>query len=215
MKKLTTLVLIVLLFASSAHAQLRFGIKCGANASSLSTTSSVIDQVKAATSYQAGVLMQLKLGGFAIQPELLYSIKGGDLRNANLSPQLAALTQNADEIKYKTQNIDIPVNFQFGKSFGPARIYAQIGPYVSFQLGAALNGDVKLYDTVDETFEFNKYDWGVGLGVGAELLGFQFSFKYDFGMNEVGKETGISDINVNPFNEMKNRNLNVSLAYLF
>lgn len=218
MKNLTIVLLVVFLFSGVANAQLRFGIKGGANVSSLSTTSSgIIDQVKTASSYQAGVLMQLKFGGFAIQPELLYSMKGGDLRNAISSPKLAELTQNAMNLNYETQNIDIPLNFQLGVGVGPARVYAQAGPYVSFLLGSALNGDVKLYDSVNDTFEFNKYDWGIGLGAGAELLGFQLSVKYDFGMKSVGKETILNSHadNVNPFFEMKNRNLNISLAYLF
>jgi len=222
MKKLTTLVLSVFLFASVANAQLRLGIKGGLNTSSLSTTSSIIDQVKTASSYQAGVLLQLKFGGFAIQPEVLYSIKGGDLQNVKTSDVMKLAfggeANTPTTATLKTQNIDIPLNFQFGMGFGPARVYAQAGPYVSFQLDAALNGDTKLYDTVDKTLEFNKYDWGIGVGAGVEILNLQLSLKYDFGMNEVGKPFSLNSLypgNLNPFNDMKNRNLNVSLAYLF
>ena len=219
MKKFTTLLLAVFLFAGITNAQIRFGVKGGANISNLSTTSGgMIDQVEAASSYQAGVLMQLKFGGFAIQPEILYSVKGGDLRDVASSPKLSELTNNASELDYKSQNIDIPLNLQYGIGLGPARVYAQAGPYVSFKLGAALNGDVKLYDKVDGSLEFNNVDWGIGLGVGAELFCFQLSVKYDFGMTTVGKETITSSTtnkNVNPFFDMKNRNLNVSLALLF
>jgi hypothetical protein len=224
MKKLTVLALAVFLFAGVANAQLRFGVKGGLTVSSLSTTSSAIDQIKGASSYQGGVLMQLKLGGFAIQPEILYSVNSSDLLDAtakgNAQSQMLerALGKAVTDLNYETQNIVIPLNLQLGMGLGPARVYAQAGPYFSFQLGAALNGDVKLYDTVDETLKFNKYDWGIGLGAGVELLGLQLAAKYDFGMKPIGQETvksQLSEVNVNPFFNMKNRTLNVSLAYLF
>ena len=105
-----------------------------------------------------------------------------------------------------------------GKDFGPARVYLQAGPYFSFLVGAALDGDVATYDEVDKALKFNNFDWGIGMGLGAELGSFQLSVKYDFGMTPVGDKTITSsqyNINMNPFYEMKNRNLNVSLAYLF
>jgi len=219
MKKFSILVLVVFIFAGAANAQLRFGIKGGANFSSLSTPSSEIDQVKAATNYQAGVLMQVKLGAFAIQPEILYSMKGSDLQNATESAKLKKiLVDDYSSLKYETQTIDVPINLQLGKDFGPARVYLQAGPYFSFLVGAALDGDVATYDKVDKELKFNNFDWGIGMGLGAELGSLQLSVKYDFGMTPVGDKTITSsqyNINMNPFYEMKNRNLNVSLAYLF
>ena len=219
MKKVTTLVLVVLLFAGVANAQLRFGFKGGLNVSSLSSTSSVIDQVKAASGYQAGVLMQLKLGGFAIQPELLYSVRSSDMQISADEPKLRDYIGSVASLDYKTQNIVIPVNIQLGSEIGPLRVFALAGPYVSFQLGGALNGDVKLYNTVDENLKFNKMDWGLGFGLGAELFGLQLSAKYDFGMIPAGKEFILNSSqntpNLNPFNDVKNRNINISLAYLF
>jgi len=216
MKKLVTLVLAVFLIAGTMNAQLRLGLKGGANISGLSTTSNLISDVKSASAYQMGLMLQLKFGGFAIQPELLYSMKGGDLRNVAESPKLSDLTNNVATLDYESQNIEIPVNFQFGLEVGPARVYAQAGPYVSFLLGGALNGDVKLYKTVNETLEFNKYDWGYGFGAGAELFGLQLAIKYDMGQATVGKQIkNFADPNINPFFNMKNRNLNISLGYLF
>jgi len=219
MKKIITLILLVFLFTGVSNAQLRYGIKGGLNVSSLSTSTSAIDQVKAASSYQGGVLMQLKLGGFAIQPELLYTIKSSDLHiPTGEAPKLREYIGTVTSLNYETQNLEIPVNFQLGMDFGPARVYAQAGPYVTFALSGALNGDVKLYDTVDENLAFNKFDWGFGLGAGAEIFGFQLALKYDFGMNPAGEETFTnSNIkkNMNPFYDMKNRNLNISLAFLF
>jgi len=219
MKKIITLILVVFLFSGITNAQLRYGIKGGLNVSSLSTSSSAVDQIKAASSYQGGLLMQLKLGGFSIQPELLYTIKSSDLQiPTGEAPKLREYIGKVTTLNYETQNIEIPVNLQLGMDFGPARVYAQAGPYMTFALAGALNGDVKLYDTVDKNMAFNKFDWGFGLGAGAEIFGFQLALKYDFGMNPAGQETFTNSnikVNMNPFYDMKNRNLNISLAYLF
>jgi Outer membrane protein beta-barrel domain len=216
MKKLTTLVLAIFLFAGVMNAQIRFGIKGGATSSSISTETRFVDQMKSASSYQGGVLLQLKLGGFAIQPEILYSVKGSDFRNVT-SSKLADLTGGFGKLNYETQNIDIPINLQLGWDLGPARVYAQAGPYFSFLLSGALNGSTKVYDTVDKELEFNKYDVGLGIGAGAELFGFQLALKFDYGMKDVAKKKILTatNVNVNPFYEAKNRTVNVSLGYLF
>lgn len=229
MKKIKALVLVVLLCAGAANAQLRYGVKAGANISGLSTTSKLIDDVKTSSFYQAGVFLQWKLGNFAIQPELLYSVKGADVSNPlitsgvnegeNVCGPLAALTDYSTKLNYKSHNIEIPLNLQYGKSIGVARVYAQAGPYISFKVATVLEDAETGKDyaaAVDDALKFNKVDYGVGLGAGAELFQFQLSLKYDFGLNAVGKETLNSfDTNLNPFYDMKNRNLNISLAYLF
>jgi hypothetical protein len=227
MKKITALALIVFLYVNAMNAQLRFGVKAGANISSLSSTSDLINNVNATLNYQAGVLMQLKLGNFAIQPELLYNVKGGELENPiiagnndNKSGPLGSLTGYATKLDYRTQNIDIPVNFQYGMDYGAAHIYAQAGPWLSFQVAASLKdaaNNTGCYTAVNDAFGFHKVDYGIGLGVGAEYHNVQLSVKYDFGLNEVGKEklSSLSSKNLNPFYNMENRDLSISLAYLF
>lgn len=223
MKKFTALALAAFLCVSLTNAQLRFGVKAGANISDLYSTSNLINDVKAASYYQAGVLMQWKLGNFAIQPELLYSVKGAELRNAigtsSYSGPLAALTDESTKLNYKTQNIEVPLNLQYGMGFGPAHVYAEAGPYISFQVATALEdaeSGKDFYSEVNKNLTFNKIDYGIGLGVGAEFMKFQLSLKYDFGLKTVGKEyTNSWGTNLNPFYDMKNRNLNISLAYLF
>ena len=227
MKKLMALALIVFLSANIMNAQLRIGVKAGANISSLSSTSDLINNTNATLNYQTGVLMQLKLGNFAIQPELLYSVKGGEMENPivektgdNKSGPLGALTGYATKLDYRTQNIDIPLNFQYGMDFGTARVYAQAGPWLSIQVAASLkdaSNNTGCYTAVNKSFGFNKVDYGLGFGAGAEYHNFQLSVKYDFGMNEVGKEylSTYSSTNLNPLNDMKNNDLSISLAYLF
>jgi hypothetical protein len=208
MKKITLMALALLLCASASNAQIRFGVKAGANMSNFSTESNVIDQVKGATNYQFGLLLQAKAFGFVIQPEVLYSVKSGEFNNSTLSGILSGT-----DTEYQSHNIEIPVNLQFGLEMGPARVFLQGGPYVSFLAGALINGSSDDYETVKEYI--STFDYGLGLGAGVELLRFQLTAKYDWGLSPLGKEQLLLGENVNPFNELKNRNFNISLAYLF
>jgi len=220
MKKLMILTLTLFLFAGTVEAQLRFGVKGGANVTDILTKNSLIDEVDVAFHYQFGLVAQYRLGDFAIQPELLYSEKGGTLKNAKASSYLtssADLSAENPDICFVSKNIEIPVNLQYGIMFGKTRVFAQAGPYVSFMLDGLINKDKDVFESVNEEFEFNKFDFGLGFGAGVESHHFQLSAKYDYGLTPIGKETlnPVSEVNINPFFQMKNRNLSLSLTYLF
>lgn len=208
MKKSILFALAMFFFSTISNAQLRFGVKAGTNLSNFASASSVLDQVKGATNYQFGVLFQAKAFGFAIQPEILYSVKSGQFSNTKASDIISGT-----DIEYQSNNIEIPVNLQFGLDMGPARIFLQGGPYVSFLTSALVNGSVDTYDRIKENM--NTFDYGVGAGVGAEVMNLQLTVKYDWGLSKLGKESMLAGENVNPFNELQNRNLSISLAYLF
>jgi hypothetical protein len=208
MKKVLVLVLGILIISSVASAQVRFGVKAGANLSNFSTKSSFIDQVKGATNYQFGVLFQAKALGLAIQPEVLYSVKGGDFNNSILSGLFSGT-----DTKFRSQNIEIPVNIQYGMDAGLARVYLQAGPYVSFLTGALINNSADEYENVKDNV--STVDFGLGAGVGLEVLGIQLAVKYDWGLAKLGKEMMVLNNNINPFNELQNKNLSISIGYLF
>lgn len=78
MKKFITLALALIMTASFAGAQSRFGIKAGLNFNTLEdvTQSGSVDNAwKSQTGYHFGIAWQIKvpLLGIALQPELLYS----------------------------------------------------------------------------------------------------------------------------------------------
>jgi len=214
------LALAIFLLAGVSQAQLRYGVKVGANVTNFKTDNALIDNVNMAPGYQLGVLMQYKFFGFAIQPELLYSEKSVTLKDANASAYLttyANLSAEDPDMKLSLKTIEIPLNIQYGIKLGKTYVYAQGGPYVSFLLGGSINGDKDAYKNVNNHFEFNKVNYGLGAGAGVEYKKYQISARYDFGLNPVGKETlnSISEANMNPFYDMKSRNLSVSVAYLF
>jgi len=221
MKKLTMLALVLMMFASVANAQLHYGIKGGANLTDIRSKNDLIGTVDKAIRYQVGFLMQYRLGNFAIQPELVYSEKGGTLKdvypNSSYLTAGASLNKSNPDISLVTKNIELPINFQFGLDIFKIRVYAQAGPYFAYRIGGTINDKKDFYTTVNDVFEFNKFELGLGAGGGFEYKKFQLSARYDFGSTPVGKQylNQISNVNINPFYEMKNRNLSVSLAYLF
>ena len=230
MKKIASILMVLsLLAAVPAQAQLKFGVKAGANIASMSGHSSddLLNSVKNAASYQAGVLMQVGFGKFAIQPELIYSVKGASLSNNGSNSVLnayGALTGNTvpNSLELQSSYLELPINLQYGFSLGSlARVYVQAGPYASYLVADKLKSDDNgFYDAYKQTLEelggdpLNKLDYGVGVGAGVEVLFLQLAVKYDFGLAEM-KEVTAAGADVNLFSGLKNRNLSISLGFLF
>jgi hypothetical protein len=215
------LVLLLLLASSlAAFSQFRYGLKAGVNYSDLSvttgSTATLIKNVDAITSWRGGLMAQYALGDFAFQSELMFGIEGGDLLNT--SPGSGKLTQmlstSSSLVSFRSQNLQIPLNVQYGHDFGGIRVYGLVGPYVNFNLGGTLNGSSDLWGVVEDEWGFNKVDMGFGAGLGAEVKKLQLTLRYDFGGTEIGKKSNSTHV-PNPFFNMKERNLSLSLGYFF
>lgn len=222
MKKLT-LVLLMLSVALVSSAQFRYGIKAGINYSDLSVKSgsasaTLVKVVDPIPSWRAGLVGQYKLGDFAFQSEMMFSVEGGNLENANPgSAKLASMVGSDKTVAYRSQNLIIPLNLQYGRDFGIIHCYASVGPYVSFLLSGTINGETSLWSDVQDEWGFNRADLGFGAGLGAEIKNFQLAFRWDFGGTEIGKKATTSHVttNLNPFFDMKEQNLSLSLGYFF
>jgi hypothetical protein len=216
MKKNLVFVCVMLLAVITSQAQVRFGLKAGANINSLSASvDDMVDQVKGATSYQFGVLFQAKAFGFAVQPEVLYSVKSGLVDVDDLLVQ--AYLGTTDEVMFTSQNIEVPLNLQYGLDLGLARAYLQAGPYVSFVAATLIDGEADFNENLKGSFK--SFDFGAGVGAGIEVLNFQLAVKYDWGLGKIGEATIPTSVpNVttdNPFSKLSHKTLSVSLAYLF
>lgn len=222
MKKLT-LVLLLLCATLVANAQFRYGIKVGANYSDLSvttgtTSATLIKTVDAVPAWQAGFMVQYKLGDFALQSDPMFSVEGGDLLNSNPgSAKLTTLVGAGTTVTYRSQNIVLPLNLQYGRDFGHMHLYALVGPYLNFLVSGTINGETSLWSAVQDEWGFNRVDIGIGAGLGAEIKNVQLTLRYDFGGTEIGKKVTNSHVstNLNPFYDMKERNLSLSLGYFF
>ena len=166
-----------LLIAVSAHAQ--FGVVAGIT-SSQSDIKAAIGDVKNVAQYHVGVTYKLDLGLIAIQPSILYNMKGTKLGDIT---SVGAVT--ADDIEYKTGYIEVPVQLQAGLNLGVARIYGFAEPFV----GYAITNNVKVSTTDIKGSWDNvksRLEYGVGLGVGVELIKHvQVSAKYFWNMGSM------------------------------
>ena len=194
-----------LLVAVSAHAQ--FGIVAGVTSSKTNFKDAVAD-VKNITQYHVGVTYKLDLGLLAIQPSILYNMKGTKL-------DVAAADIASAEIDYKTGYIEIPVQLQLGINLGLARIYGFAEPFIGYAISnaATLSGqDLKAdWDNVKSRLEY-----GVGLGLGVELIKHvQVSAKYFWNMGDMyGTSLSFAGI-TKTIGEQKASGIAASVALLF
>ncbi|MBQ6087866.1 MAG: PorT family protein [Bacteroidales bacterium] len=217
MKKAVSLVLTALLLAlaTGASAQVRFGVVGGIT----SSTSNVKDfKASSVSLYHVGATLKVPLGGFlALQPSLLYHMKGAALDD---------ILGNASNAKFETKTgyVEVPLQIQAGMKIGPVRPYVFGEPFIGF--GLTNKSSETLQQTLENKWEdanINRWEYGLGLGAGVELLGhIQLSAKYfwNFGslVNDENKisASAIGETVRYAFKDGKNFNgLTISLALLF
>ena len=196
-------VIATLLIAVSAHAQ--FGIVAGVTSSKTNLKDAIAD-AQNITQYHVGVTYKMDLGLLAIQPSIIYNMKGTKLNVAELT---------STELDYKTGYIEIPVQLQVGLNLGVARIYGFAEPFIGYAISnaATLSGqDLKAdWDNVKSRLEY-----GVGLGIGVELIKHvQVSAKYFWNMGDMyGTTLSFAGI-TKTIGEQKASGIAASVALLF
>lgn len=121
MRKSILLLVIASLFVSKSSAQkspiFKFGLKAGINYANLNGSDI---NTSALTSFHAGIVTEIKVFKyFAIQPELLYSTQGAELKDLG--------TQFKNELGY----IAIPILAKFSLN---DQLSLELGPQASFLL---------------------------------------------------------------------------------
>ncbi len=176
--------------AIGANAQV--GVIAGLTSSHTNVKSAVGD-AKNINQYHIGLAYKLDiLGIVAIQPALIYNMKGTSIKD------ISGVSGVEGTVDYKTGFIELPVQIQAGKSLlGLARVYGFAEPYIGYAVSnqttyKALSVEVKKngWDNVK-----NRLEYGVGIGVGAELLKrVQVSARYFWDLGNVYGDDGSSDV---------------------
>lgn len=188
MKKVLIIVLISFLSGSFAHAQ--FGVKGGLNVAELTGRTGESSSYKAF--YHVGVFYQANvLGPLAIQPEVQYSLAGGNLKSA--------FSNYDTELRYLT----VPILAKL--TLGP--VFVEAGPQFGVLLGADQSGKMQIglapdgtpdYGNVSRpaTGSFKRSDFSVVGGVGLRLAGnFSFGGRLVAGLNDINDVKELSGIN--------------------
>lgn len=174
--KQTLLIFALLLATVSAADAQSIGIRAGVNYSGFSGDDSFASDRM--FRYHAGITSKFFLTTdefFAIQPEVLLSLKGGE--------------SDDDDFKVKITYIDVPVLAHINA--GP--IYFEAGPQVSFRIG----GDIEMNGTniVDDLDDFKRTSLGyaAGLGFAAGSSGLTVGVRYNGDISKLYDNDDISD----------------------
>ena len=165
MKKIF-LILILLGSFSVAQAQLRIGIKAGANFANLEGIS--LD-TKMKTGFHFGAIAELKLpGSFALQPELLYSSQGADVNEEAFK-----------DIQYDYITVPVLLKYYLVKDL----INIELGPQFAF----LVNDNVDLEDS--STFDFAALG-GVGVDLGKSFF---VQGRYVLGLTDASADADVTN----------------------
>lgn len=182
----------------------QFGIKAGANISSISKDG--YDDVKSKVGFNAGVFMNAPLSEqFSIQPEVMYSQMGAKTEGQVLGNKYSSTL--------KLDYIAVPVMFQFKAT---PQFYIEAGPEFGFLVSAKAKGEVNGNSdttTLDKD-NFNSFNMGAGLGLGYDFTkNIGINARYVAGFTDINKNGDTSLDNSD--NKNRNNTFQVGLNYKF
>ena len=181
MKKIAIVAAIAALaFGINSNAQrfdyTRFGLTGG-----VTSSSSKIKDVttKSISMYHAGLALEIPLGaGFAVQPELLYQVKGLSLDKIADS----SFKEVGESFEAKVGFIELPIQIQWGPDLVAFRPYAFAEPFIGYQISSSGKGEASSLNK-----ELQKVEYGMSLGAGIDIWQLQFSAKYFWNFGSVYK----------------------------
>ncbi len=202
MKKLIIVLLVLFVSSVSSNAQSGLGIKAGLNFNTMSDLeygNIKEDIFKKNTGFHVGVLYKFDLAlGFVIQPELLYTQKGGTI-------DMSKLESGVKDIDMKSHYLQLPVNIQWGLNLMLIRPFVMVTPYLNYHISSDNDADFIKWDQ-------KKLGYGVGLGAGMDIWKFQITGRYNWDLGNASKFEwdGLQTVKGG-----KNRSFELSLAFLF
>jgi hypothetical protein len=207
--KLVILLLISMLTSSMSFSQARFGIRGGINSSKMNSSTEVNTgdyKIKcpnySVIGYHVGLISQINLFGFFIQPELLYSHIHNDLNVYDLN---SANPNEATAVNQTLNRIDIPVMVGFKLKI----LKLEAGPVASFVISN--NSDLKTLTQYD--MEWNKATIGYQAGIGLDVGKMALDVKYEGNLSKLG--TGITIGNTTTSFDTRLNQIIVSLGFFF
>jgi hypothetical protein len=176
----------------SAQAQIQFGVKAGANFSTL--TGSGASGASTKVGFQGGVLVGIPLAdAFSLQPEVNYSAQGA---KASVSGESFTLTQNY---------LNVPVLLKYKHETG---LFAETGPQIGFLMSAKASEGGNSVD-VKSSYQSTDFSWAFGLGYQLKSINAGIDARYNLGLTNDAASGGGSNETV------KSSVFQVGVFYLF
>lgn len=209
MKKVLLFFALVAISVMSINAQdnLKWGVMAGMNVSKYTITG--FDN---RIGFHAGVKAELGLSqeasGAYMDFAALLTLKGAKIDGGSIA-----------SIKFNPCYLEMPVHIGYKYAVNDDfALFGSVGPYIAVGLfgkakakvdgSIADLGELGTNSASENIFgddAFKRFDFGLGLKAGVEFSKkYQVAISYDFGLVEVAKDLG-----------MKNRNLMISLGYMF
>lgn len=184
-KSIAVVIASVFLTFSSLAQNTTYGLKAGYNAASLEVDNGTDYESRSAI--HGGLLAHIHVSThFAVQPELVFSMQGGERESTNTT--------------LKLNYINVPVMLQYMNS----GFRIQTGPQLGFLVSAeSKTGNIEI--DVDDAFNSIDFSWGVGAG---------YLFPGGIGI-DARYNIGISNISDDEDFEVHNRVFQVGLFYHF
>jgi hypothetical protein len=184
MKKLFVTIIVCITTYSLAAQHTNFGLKAGYNSSSVQISDGADFDSK--SGFHIGGLAHIHISEhFAVQPELVFSLQGGEKPN--------------NKLKLNYVNIPVLAQYMIGDGFR-----LQTGPQFGFLVSAEQKiGNIEV--DIDDTFNSFDLSWAFGAsyifssGIGVDA-------RYNLGLNNISDDSDF---------EAKNRVFQVGLFYQF
>jgi hypothetical protein len=190
------LALLVSAVAAPTSAQgVQAGIKLGANLASATVDSGEEENLENKAGLAAGGFVRVGSRAFAVQPEVLFSMKGGQ------DPE------GGDEFTLALNYVEIPVLLRLGLPAGAVAPFLVVGPAIGLRLSAKADpGGVDVKD------DFKSTDVGIAIGGGIELGRLSLEARLTQSLNDIVTEQGHAEI---VEGQVKNRVISFLLGITF
>lgn len=212
MKKFFTTLLVAfgLMTATTASAQVQFGLKAGVNVANMSLDESVLDASNRAGFFVGPtVKFTLPIVGLGIDASALY-----DQREAKVSVDGTQQLFNTEQT-IKHRQIAVPINVRYGFGLGEtASLFLFAGPQFGFNVG---DKEQSLWHDAAQ-WKLKTSNFSVNVGVGAMLLNhLQVTANYNIACGSTGEINTAVDAAQNLFKGVKGKSNSwqIGLAYYF
>lgn len=196
MKKLIlSLALVASAAAANAQTTTRFGIKAGANYTKFSGDN--LGNIEYKFGAVGGLAANIGLSeSLSIQPELLYSMKGAELKDAPLN-----------DYNFKLNYLELPILFRYTLNDGKGP-FVQAGPQIGYLLNSKLSdGDGDEIKIDNDSFQKMELGYAAAIGYQTEM-GLSIEGRFNGGINSIGKDN-------DSYDQQRNRVFSVQLGYMF
>lgn len=204
-------------FSAAMAQQADFGIKAGANYSTLSGNE--VGETDYLVGFHVGLIAEYQLSPkFALQPELLYSMEGAE----------SSIDMQLDEFFIKSEQelrlgyINLPVMAKFYATEG---LSLQAGPQIGYLVSAKNkyemstnfeDMDMNMSGTEDMKDDLKKISFGLNFGLGYDINEKLFlQARYHLGLSDISDYEEQEDEMDMEFEKIKNQGFQVSVGYKF